>query len=112
MRIVFINSEPQPLPQAQTSKTRPGVTPTGCHQMTKARFRNCHPGACGLCAAEGRWLVAGVPARDLQGQENAGAKSGLGEDRRQRSEIGPAIATRRKHQGAVGTKARSPRAAV
>ncbi len=39
------------------AETRPGVTPTGCQQVTKAQFRNCPPGSCGLCAAEG-WRLA------------------------------------------------------
>lgn len=49
-------------------------------------------------------LLAGVPARDLQGLENAGAKPGLGEDRHGVAWITTAIAFRKATQGLVGTK--------
>jgi hypothetical protein len=43
--------------------------------------------------------LAGVPARDLQGLKNAGAKPGLGEDRHRVPWISTAIAFWRAHKG-------------
>ncbi len=103
--MVFINSEPQPLTPNPNGKSKAGCD-IGCQQMTKARFRNCHPGSCGLCAAEGWWLACrreifrGRKTRGLSpGWEKIGPSALRSAQRSQ-----PGGNTRgRRHQGSLPT---------